>query len=177
MCTAVTDQQPTIQLKHTKDENGSNGPTSLWEMQIQRLNMASMIRYRYKRKKTLKIYPFTDSTKINRPGHYIRMYWTNFWQTTVHVQQNIFEKSLTEVGSPHIYASIGTFCTQIGQLFAPQWVFEHFEELQNRRHFPSMTTICLFSKIFQRLIVPRIIDQFGSKRCQKKRKDVDCQLQ
>ena len=29
---------------------------------------------------------------------------------------------------------------------------------------------------FQRLSVPRIIDQFGCKRCQKKRKDVNYQL-
>ena len=36
----------------------------------------------------------TDSTKINRPGHNIRIYWTNFWQPTVHVDQNIFEKTL-----------------------------------------------------------------------------------
>ena len=84
------------------------------------------------------------------------MYWTHFWQTTVNVQQNIFVKSLIEVGSPHIYASFGTFCTQIGQIFAAQWVFEHSEELRNRRYFPSMTTICWFLNIFQRLNVPRI---------------------
>ena len=29
---------------------------------------------------------FTDSTKINRPGHNIRMYWTNFRQPTAHAQ-------------------------------------------------------------------------------------------
>ena len=52
------------------------------------------------------------------------MYWTNFWQQTVHVQQNIFEKTIIEVGSPHLYNSFGTFCTQIGQFFAVKWVFE-----------------------------------------------------
>ena len=62
----------------------------------------------------------TDSTKINHPGHNIRMYWTNFWQSTAYVQQNIFEKTLVEVGGPHLYASFGTFCIQIGQLFATQ---------------------------------------------------------
>ena len=40
------------------------------------------------------IFHITDSTKINRPGYNIRMYWTNFWQPTVHVQQNMFEKTL-----------------------------------------------------------------------------------
>ena len=36
----------------------------------------------------------------------------------------IFEKTLTEVGSLHLYASFGTFYVQIGQLFEAQWVFE-----------------------------------------------------
>ena len=35
---------------------------------------------------------YTDSTKINRPGYNIRMYWINFWQPSVHIQKNIFEK-------------------------------------------------------------------------------------
>ena len=34
----------------------------------------------------------TDSTKINRPGHNIRMYWRNFRQPTAHLQ-NIFGKT------------------------------------------------------------------------------------
>ena len=55
----------------------------------------------------------TDSTKINRPGHNIRMYWTNFWQPTAHVQQNIFGETLIEVCLRHLYASFGTFCIQI----------------------------------------------------------------
>ena len=52
------------------------------------------------------------------------MIWTNFWQPTVHVQQNIFEKTLIDVGSSHFYASFGSFYVQIGQLFEAQWVFE-----------------------------------------------------
>ena len=39
---------------------------------------------------------------------------------SAHVQQNIFGKTLIKVCSSHIYASFGTFCVQIGQLFAPQ---------------------------------------------------------
>ena len=35
----------------------------------------------------------------------------------VSVQQDIFEKTLTEVGSSDLYASFGTKCVQIGQLF------------------------------------------------------------
>ena len=39
---------------------------------------------------------------------------------TVLVQQNVFEKTLVEVSSPHLYASFGTFCAQISQLFEAQ---------------------------------------------------------
>ena len=104
------------------------------------------------------------------------MYWTNIRQPTVHVQQNIFGKTLIEVCSPHLYASYGTFCVQIGQLVTAQWVFEHLEEFRNWRHFPSKTAVCRFLKVLQRLTVPRIYDQFGRKRCLKKRKDVDYKL-
>ena len=33
------------------------------------------------------------------------------------VQQNIFEKTLIEVDSSHLYASFGTFCVQIDHIF------------------------------------------------------------
>ena len=112
----------------------------------------------------------TDSIKINRPRYNIRMYWANFWQPTIHVQQNIFEKNLIEVSIPYIYASFGTFCVQIGQLLAAQWVFKHSKEFRNRRHFPSIAAICRFPN------VPRKIAQFGRKRCQKKRKDMNKKL-
>ena len=109
----------------------------------------------------------TDSIKINRSGHIIRMNWTNFWQPTVHVQENIFGNTQIEDCSSHLYASFVTFCVQIDQLFATQWAFEHSEEFRNRRHFPSIEAISWFSKIFQRLTVPRIIHQFGHKKVPK----------
>ena len=34
------------------------------------------------------------------------------------------KKTLVEVCSPHLYASFGTFCAQIGQLFEAQWIFQ-----------------------------------------------------
>ena len=40
------------------------------------------------------------------------------------LQQNIFEKTLMEDGSSHLYASFGTFCVQIGQLFEAQRDFK-----------------------------------------------------
>ena len=58
------------------------------------------------------------STRISQPSlprknmnlHYsIFLFWTNFWQPTVHVQKNIFEKNLIKAYSPHLYASFGTF--------------------------------------------------------------------
>ena len=79
----------------------------------------------------------TDSTKINRPGHNIHMYWTNFWQPSVHVRQNIFENNLIKVCTSHLYASFDTICVQISQLFAARWIFKHSKEFRNRRHFPS----------------------------------------
>ena len=73
----------------------------------------------------------TDSTKINRPGHSIRMYWTIFWQPTAHVHQNIFGKTPTKVCSPHLYPSFYTFYVKIGWLFKAQWVFEECLKIDN----------------------------------------------
>ena len=52
------------------------------------------------------------------------MYWTHFWQPTVHVQQNTFEKVFIEVGSSYLYVSFATICVQIGQFLEAQRVFE-----------------------------------------------------
>ena len=92
------------------------------------------------------------------------------------VQQKKFEKQLLEVYSPYLYASFGTFCVQISQLVKAQWVFKFSKEFRNRQHFPSKPAICRCSSILQRLTVPRIIDQFWRKRCQKKRKDMGYNL-
>ena len=40
------------------------------------------------------------------------------------VQQNIFEQTLIEVNSLHIYASFGTFWVQIYKFLESQWAFE-----------------------------------------------------
>ena len=39
---------------------------------------------------------------------------------TVHEQQIIFEKTLIEVRTSHLYASFGTFCIKIGQFLEAQ---------------------------------------------------------
>ena len=95
----------------------------------------------------------------------------NEFLTPVRIKQNIFENTLIEVSSPYLYASFGAFSVQVGQLFAAQWVFKQSEEFRNRRHFSSMRAICQFSNRLQRLI-----DQFGCKMCQKKRKEMDYKL-
>ena len=79
-----------------------------------------------------RFHSLTDSTKINRPVHSIRMYWTNFLQPTAHVQQNIFGKTLIEVRSPHLYASFGTFYAKIGPLFEAQWVFKECLKIEGK---------------------------------------------
>ena len=56
------------------------------------------------------------------------MYWTSFWQPTVHVQLNIFEKTVIEVRSSYLYASFGTFYVQMSQLFQAQYDFKLSEE-------------------------------------------------
>ena len=38
-----------------------------------------------------------------------------------------WNKTIEEVCIPHLYASFGTFCVQIGQLLAARWVFKHSE--------------------------------------------------
>ena len=74
--------------------------------------------------KCVEIFTYTALPRKNMNLPYsIVMYWTNFWQPTVHVQQNIFEKTLIKIGSSHLYASFGTFCVQIGQFLESQWVF------------------------------------------------------
>ena len=103
----------------------------------------------------------------------IRMYWTNFWHPNVNVQQNIFEKTLIEVGCSHLYASFGTFCVQIGQLFAAQWIFETCLKFNKSLSWKeNVDDFAIFPNV-KSLTVLEIIDQFGRKRCQKKRKDAN----
>ena len=81
---------------------------------------------------------FTEQKRVNksnihtnRPGYNKRMYWTNFRQSTAHVQQNIVGKSLIEACSPYLYASFCIFYSKIGQLLEAQWVFEAWLKIDN----------------------------------------------
>ena len=70
----------------------------------------------------------------------------------------MYNKIFKENCIPDFYASFDTFYAQ--------------KEISNRRNFPSIAAICRFPNILQRLSVPRIMDPFERKRCQKKRKDM-----
>ena len=104
----------------------------------------------------------TESRKKRNLAYSIRMYWTNVWPPTVHEQQNISGKSLIEVGNTHLYASFGTFCVQIGQLFESQWDFKL--RFLNQPYFASKTAILPFSNNFQKLTN---FDAKGAKRSTK----------
>ena len=67
----------------------------------------------------------TDSTKINRPGYNIRVYWMNFWQPTPHVEQNILGKTLIEAFTPQLYASFASKLVNYSR---------HSESLNNRKN-------------------------------------------
>ena len=59
----------------------------------------------------------TDSTK-KKPSVTQHKYVLNKFLTADRsCKKNIFEKTFIEVGSPHLYASFGTFCAKINQLF------------------------------------------------------------
>ena len=60
------------------------------------------------------------------------------------------KKTLIEVCRPHLYASFGTFCVQIGQLFLAGAVcLRIFGRIRNQRHFLSKNVICRCSSILQ----------------------------
>ena len=44
----------------------------------------------------------------------------NFDSRPFMYKKNIFDKTLTEVCNPYLYASFGTFYVQVGQIFAAQ---------------------------------------------------------
>ena len=116
--------------------------------------------------------------KINHPVHNI--YVMNEFLTACILYIKMFsEKTLIKVCSLYLYASFGTFCTQIGQLFESQWVFEVCLKIDKLLPLllskENVVDFGILPNVY-RLAVPRIMYQFGRKRCQKKRKDVDYKL-
>ena len=67
---------------------------------------------------------FFHSAKYTAPQKHestlLHTYLQNEFLTADHVQQNVFEKTLIKAGSSHLYASVGTFCVQIGKSFESQ---------------------------------------------------------
>ena len=110
----------------------------------------------------------TVQNKTSDAQHTRCRWWTNFWQA-LFMYNNIF---LKKTFSPNLYASFGTFCVQISQLFEAEWVFKLSKEFEIDDIFlRKQKFLDVQASIIQRLTVPRIIDQLGRKRCQKKRKD------
>ena len=77
------------------------------------------------------------------------MHWTKFCQPTVRVRQNTFYQTLKEIGSLHLYASFGTFCIQIGQLFKSQWAFEDCLNIDKSLFSKEMSPISGFFRMFK----------------------------
>ena len=64
----------------------------------------------------------------------MRLYYTNFWQPTVQVQQNIFEKTLIEVYSSYTYACFLAF-------FASKILnYSRHSEISNFRKISTLKT-------------------------------------
>ena len=106
-------------------------------------------------------------SNANRPDHNIRMYWTNFWQPTVHVKQNIFEKNLIKFGSSNLYNSFGTFCVNIGQLFEAKWDFKLSEEFEIDVIFLRKHPFYRFQTFFKDLLCLQKLTNLDSK-CAKR---------
>ena len=71
-----------------------------------------------------KNYTFTVENTSMNPKYFIRIYWTNFWQSAAHVKRSMFGKIPTKICSPNLCASFGTFLVWIGQLFNPPSEFK-----------------------------------------------------
>ena len=79
--------------------------------------------------------------------HFLFLVWRNFLRQTVFLRQTILKKYID---------------------WWPQAMIMRFL----CRHFSSKRAFCRIPSILQRLTAPRIIDQFGHKSYQKKRKSV-----
>ena len=110
---------------------------------------------------------YTDSIRINRPGYSIGMYWTIFWQPSVRVQQNIFEKTLIESLLAHFALKFVNY-SRYSESLKNVW------KSTNRCDRRKMTSISEFFIMFKDSLCRDQQIIFLHKRCQKERKDVDC---
>ena len=112
---------------------------------------------------------YTLPTKIKHPRNNIRLYWTNFCLPTVRAKQSIFEQTLIEAGSLHLYASFAPFASKLVNYS------RHTETLNFRKNSKS-TSFSFENSNFTVFMHFSIVDQLRRKGCQKKRKDVSYQL-
>ena len=114
------------------------------------------------------IFTFTVENTSMNPKYFIHMYWTNFCRLTVNFYENTFEKLRRKICSPNIYASFGTFCVKIGQLFESQWAFQ--ECLNIDKSLFSKENVADFRRMFKdslRLETLTNLDAKGAKRSVK----------
>ena len=96
-----------------------------------------MLEYSWTFQHMKNIQNLTEKLKIERILQ-IHLFWVKYNNVQnkpsgvkhTYVQQNIFENTLIKVCCAHLYASFGTFCVQIGQLFEVQWDFKLSEEFE-----------------------------------------------
>ena len=125
---------------------------------------------RWWKKNNHNIYYFTNNASQKHASTYsIGMYWTIFWQTTVLIQENIFFKLLQN------YPLSLRFFWHLLRL---NWSI--FRDRVSLWRMLEHQEIAVFEgkchRFVLELTVPQIIDKFWSKRCQKKRKDMDYKL-
>ena len=80
---------------------------------------------------------------------------------TIHVQQNILEKSLIEVPSSYLHASFGTFYVQIVRGTVSLW--KYLKTVKSLLLKENDVNFEFFRMFLKSLTVSRIIDQFGRK--------------
>ena len=79
----------------------------------------------------------------------VRLYWTNFWQPTVHAQQNIFEKTPIEICSTLLYASFAPFASKSVIHSRHRESLKYVWKSTNHRHRREMSSILEFFRIFK----------------------------
>ena len=76
---------------------------------------------------------------------YVCTEWTFESRPFMYIQKNFFGKTIIEVCTPCLYASFGTLCAQIGQLFEAQFsLWSMFVKSTNRCYPREVTSISEF---------------------------------
>ena len=91
----------------------------------------------------------TDSTKINRPGYNIRIYWPKFWQPTVHVYQIFLKKLLEKIVVLIFTLLLASFASKSVNYSRPSDPLNYLWKSTNHRHRRKMSSISEFFRFFK----------------------------